>query len=72
MTQRLQAKLKLEALRNYALRTLSQRSLSVSELRRKLHLKAENPADVEPVVVGAAPLRAAVVEPLRAVVVGEA
>ena len=50
MTQRLQAKLKLEALRNYALRTLSQRSLSVSELRRKLHLKAENPADVEPVV----------------------
>ena len=50
MTQRLQAKLKLEALRSYALRALSQRGLSVSELRRKLHLRAENPADVDAVL----------------------
>jgi regulatory protein len=50
MTQRLQAKLKLEALRGYALRVLSQRSLSVSELRRKLLLKAETPGDVDAVV----------------------
>jgi len=50
MTQRLQAKLKLEALRGYALRALSQRGLSVSELRRKLLLRAETPADVDAVV----------------------
>ena len=50
MTQRLQAKLKLEPLRSYALRALSQRGLSVSELRRKLHLKAENLADVDAIL----------------------
>jgi regulatory protein len=50
MTQRLQAKLKLEALRGYALRVLSQRGLSVSELRRKLLLRAETPGDVDAVV----------------------
>lgn len=50
MTQRLQAKLNPEALRSYALRALSQRGLSVSELRRKLHLRAENPSDVDAIV----------------------
>ncbi len=50
MAQRLQAKLKLEALRSYALRALSQRGLSVSELRGKLHLRAENHADVDAVL----------------------
>jgi len=46
MTQRTAAKLNLDALRNYALRALSQRGLSVSELRRKLQLRAEEPGDV--------------------------
>jgi regulatory protein len=50
MTQHSAAKLKLEALRNYALRSLSQRGLSVSELRRKLQLRAEAPGDVDVVV----------------------
>jgi regulatory protein len=50
MTQRTAAKLKLDALRNYALRALSQRGLSVSELRRKLRLRAEAPGDVDAVV----------------------
>ena len=50
MTQRTVAKLNQEALRNYALRALSQRGLSVSELRRKLQLKAETQADVDVIV----------------------
>ncbi len=50
MTRRPAAKLDLDALRNYALRALSQRALSVSELRRKLQLKAELPGDVDTVV----------------------
>lgn len=50
MTRRPAAKLNLDALRNYALRILSQRALSVSELRRKLQLKAELPGDVDAVV----------------------
>jgi regulatory protein len=51
MTQRTAVKLNQEALRNYALRALSQRGLSVSELRRKLQLRAEVTGDVD-VVVG--------------------
>jgi regulatory protein len=50
MTQRTLAKLNQEALRNYALRALSQRGLSVSELRRKLQLKAETQSDVDVIV----------------------
>lgn len=50
MTQRTVAKLNLEALRNYALRVLSQRGLSVAELRRKLQLRAEAPGDVAAVL----------------------
>lgn len=50
MTRRPPVKLKLEALRSYALRALSQRGLSVSELRRKLQLKAENSSDIDAVV----------------------
>lgn len=50
MTQRTAAKLNLDGLRNYALRALSQRGLSVSELRRKLRLRAATPGDVDTVV----------------------
>jgi regulatory protein len=50
MTQRTLAKLNQEALRNYALRALSQRGLSISELRRKLQLKAETQSDVDVIV----------------------
>jgi regulatory protein len=50
MTQRTLAKLNQEALRNYALRALSQRGLSVSELRRKLQLRADTSGDVDVVV----------------------
>lgn len=50
MTQRSVPKLNLDALRNYALRSLSQRGLSVAELRRKLHLRADTPGDVDVVV----------------------
>jgi SOS response regulatory protein OraA/RecX len=50
MAQRIAAKLKLDGLRTYALRALSQRGLSVSELRRKLQLRAETPGDVDLVV----------------------
>ena len=46
MRPRTTAKLNLDALRSYALRALSQRGLSVSELRRKLQLRAELPGDV--------------------------
>ncbi len=50
MPQRTAAKLNREALRNYALRSLSQRGLSVSELKRKLQMRAELPGDVDVVV----------------------
>lgn len=50
MTQRTPTKLNLEALRNYALRALSLRGLSVSELRRKLQMRAETPGDVDAVL----------------------
>lgn len=50
MKQRPQVKLKLESLRGYALRALSQRGLSVAELRRKLLPKAEDPGDIDAVV----------------------
>lgn len=50
MTRRTVTKLDLDGLRSYSLRALSQRGLSVSELRRKLHLRAEAPGDVDIVV----------------------
>jgi regulatory protein len=50
MRPRTTAKLNLDALRNFALRALSQRGLSVSELRRKLQLRAEAPGDVAAVL----------------------
>ncbi len=50
MTHHPAAKLNREALRNYALRALSQRALSVSELTRRLTLRAETPGDVEVVI----------------------
>jgi SOS response regulatory protein OraA/RecX len=50
MTQRSVVRLNQEALRNYALRALSQRGLSVSELRRKLQLRAQATGDVDVVV----------------------
>ncbi len=43
-------KLDLEGLKNYAHRTLAARPLSSAELRQKLRLKAENPADIETVM----------------------
>ena len=50
MTRRPAVKLNLDGLRGYALRVLSQRGLSVIELRRKLLLKAETPGDIDVVV----------------------
>lgn len=50
MTQRPAAKLDLDGLRGYALRVLSQRGLSVTELRRKLLLRAETPSDIDTVI----------------------
>ena len=50
MTRRTAVKLDLDALRNFALRALSQRGLSVSELRRKLQMRAGSPGDVAEVL----------------------
>jgi SOS response regulatory protein OraA/RecX len=50
MTQRTVLKLDLDALRNYALRALSMRGLSVSELQLKLKQRAEAPGDVATVL----------------------